>query len=196
MQNYVEHKLWVNRTFPIIPTQGGSCYRNYILAIFWYFLWPNFCPFGGLRLKIKFKNIASNCFQFQLLNLSVMKNWNIRSATKYKHFKATTPARIYLNIIFLPSAWKAKGCLIFSFSFSSWGHLSQRCSTVSVPHEIPHPFSVHTSKFLHLHLSILHSYIYQVKSKKNIGNFTNSQISKNQKFGKLNFFRKFKTFKK
>ena len=102
---------------------------------------------------------------------------------------------VWIKRYFLPFAWKASfsppppspsgdiclgGVLLLQFPF----------------HEITHPFSVHTSKFLHLHLSILHSYIYQVKLKKNIGNFTDSQISKSQKFGKLNFFRKFKTFEK
>ena len=30
----------VDPTFPIIPPQGGSTYRTYILAIFWYYLGP------------------------------------------------------------------------------------------------------------------------------------------------------------
>ena len=57
-------------------------------------------------------------------------------------------------------------------------------------HEIPHPFSVHTSEFLHLRLSILRSYVYQKQLE--ISHFL--EIFKNLE--KLNFFGKFKTFEK
>ena len=40
-----EHDLRTDPAFPIVPVQGGSCYRSVVFAIFWYSLGPKMACF-------------------------------------------------------------------------------------------------------------------------------------------------------
>ena len=87
-------------------------------------------------------------------SIAVAKKWSWRRRVKLEDNTVSKMHTIWESKdnwngnwcrIFLPSAWKAKGCLIFSSSSFSWGHLSLVLFSFKIP---PSSICSTASKFL------------------------------------------------